>query len=278
MRTDTKKPGSLEPGFLLIPRGLAAVEATAMETASAVEAAAATVEATSATVEATSAMEAASAVEAAAEAAAGNTEAVTRVNSPESAYAGARLAAMEGALRTANAATEAAARKGCAACEAVAEASGTSTITAVTTAEAVTEAIAVTAAEAIAVAAVTAAETVTVAAIAVTVVTITPSPAVPGTGANEHAVYKPVGAVIAIGGASIRVIRIVTPCAVWGAVVVVPIETGWRHNCRTDSDADTEAHLGICGGRKRHKQERCQQNQQSFTHDLLLSLARSANA
>jgi len=58
----------------------------------------------------------------------------------------------------------------------------------------------------------------------------------PGAGANEDAIHEPVGSIVAVGSAAVRIIAI------------VPVRADWRWCInRPDADSDSHAHLRLRG-------------------------------
>jgi hypothetical protein len=76
--------------------------------------------------------------------------------------------------------------------------------------------------------------------------TATPAmaPSVPRTGADEHAAVEPVGSVVPIRRATVRVVRVIAPLANRGTVSVRRL-----NNC--GAHANPHRHLSVCSNRKR---------------------------
>src|SRR5580698_10056570 len=104
-----------------------------------------------------------------------------------------------------------------------------------------------------------------VADVAVSVAPSTPIPAVePGTGADEHAAVEPVRAPVAVGGAGVRVIRVIAPLADRR-----PAKRVGSRVTHFRADADTDGDLGLCRlcQCKGHRQQRNQHNVAQNAHD-----------
>lgn len=109
------------------------------------------------------------------------------------------------------------------------------------------------------------------AAVVVAAVVVSPSPAVPGTRANEDAAREPSRAVVAIGRAVIWVIGVIAPLTDRGTVC---IRSG--HNCRSYTHSDSHRNLGVRrSGCKRQNQKHCQQKQAKVSHNVPPCAARS---
>jgi hypothetical protein len=80
------------------------------------------------------------------------------------------------------------------------------------------------------------------------------APAIPRPGANEHAAYKPIRAVVAIRGARVRIIRVV---AVWA-------DRGACHVTWTNANADRD--LGM-RGRDKEEEHPEDGNEFEISHD-----------
>jgi hypothetical protein len=92
-------------------------------------------------------------------------------------------------------------------------------------------------------------------AVSVTAPAMTPAPSIPRADAKKDAAVKPVRTVIAVGGAGIRVIRVVAPLAIRGTVIAVI--SGIHHRW---ADAHTYPDLGIRHDGERQNHKHCQQN------------------
>lgn len=72
---------------------------------------------------------------------------------------------------------------------------------------------------------------------------------IPGAGADEDAVGKPAGAIVARGRTGVRSVAVVAICAHGGGADCD------RNGARTDGDADADLRVGIGGGEEQNSQQ-----------------------